>query len=288
MINQKMKNLIILIPIVYLLISSCTEIIELDLNNENNNRLTIEGTITDETKIHKVKLTRTSDYFVNQAANPELGAIVTISNEDTIFNLIDTDNDGVYDTDKELAGEAGKTYLLNIQLNNGEVYTAESYLKPIPKMDSVKYEYRRSDNPFDEDLYYHINIFVQEPLTKGDCYQWELFIDGNHESDTLRNKNFVTDEFVNGHYFDNWSVYQIEEEKIENDTTVIKLQMLSISKEQYDFQMAVMLETDFSGAGFNGPPANIPTNISNGAIGFFRASAVTEDSLLIYKGRSAD
>jgi len=50
MINQKMKNLIILIPIVYLLISSCTEIIELDLNNENNN-LTIYRCILIETNI---------------------------------------------------------------------------------------------------------------------------------------------------------------------------------------------------------------------------------------------
>lgn len=283
-----MKKLIIFIPIIYLLINSCTEVIELDLDSAEKKSLVVEGYLTDQKKIHQVKLTRTSDYFVNQAANPELGAIVTISNEDTIFNLIDVDNNGVYLTDKELAGVAGKTYLLNIQLSNGEVYTAESYLKPVSPMDSIKYEYRRSDDPFDEELYYHINIFVQEPYTKGDCYQWELYIDGNHESDTLRNKNFVSDEFVNGNYFANWSVYQIEEEKIVNDTSLIKLQMLSISKEEYDFKWAIMLETDFSGGGFNGPPANIPTNISNGARGFFSTSAVTEDSLLIFKGRNVD
>ena len=283
-----MKKFVIFIPIIYLLISACTEIIDMDLNSTDNNRLVVEGTITDELKIHQVKLTRTSDYFVNQPASPELGALITISNEDTLFNLIDVDNNGIYITDKEIAGVAGKTYLLNIQLGNGEVYTAESYLKPILPMDSIKYEYRKSDNPFDEYLFYHINIFVQEPPTTGDFYQWELYIDGIHESDTLRKKSFVSDEFVNGSYIANWPVYIIEESKIINDTSVVKLQLLSISKEEYDFKLAILLETDFSGAGFSGPPANIPSNVSNGALGFFSASAVTEDSLFIFKGRNVD
>jgi len=283
-----MKKLIIFIPIIYLLISSCTEIIELDLNSDDNIRLVVEGTLTNEMKIHQVKLTRTSDYFVNQPASPELGALITISNEDTLFNLIDIDNDGLYKTDKALAGVAGKSYLLNIQLSNGEIYTSESYMKPISPMDSIKYEYRKSDNPFDEDLYYLINVFVQEPPSIGDFYQWELYIDGIHESDTLRKKSFVSDEFINGSYVANAPIYQIDESKIVNDTTVIKLQMLSISKEEYDFKIAILLETDFSGAGFSGPPANIPSNVSNGALGFFSASAVTEDSLLIFKGQNVD
>ena len=153
-----MKKINIFVPIIYLLISACTEIIEMELDSTEKKSLVVEAYLTDQKKIHQVKLTRTSDYFVNQAANPELGAIITISNEDTTFNLIDPDNNGVYDTDIELAGEAGKTYLLSIQLNNGEIYTAESYLKPVVSMDSIKYEYRKSDNPFDEDFYYHINI----------------------------------------------------------------------------------------------------------------------------------
>ena len=283
-----MKKFIIFASIIYLSISSCTEIVELDLNSDNLTRLVVEGTLTNELKIHQVKLTGVRDYFVNQPASPELGAVVTIANEDTVFNLIDIDNNGLYKTDKALAGVAGKTYLLNIELSNGELYTAESYLKPIFPMDSIRYEYRKSDNPFDEDLYYLINVFVQEPSSIGDFYQWELYIDGIHESDTLRKKSFVSDEFINGSYLANAPIYQIDESKIVNDTSVIKLQMLSISKEEYDFKIAILLETDFSNAGFKGAPANIPSNVSNGALGFFSASAVTEDVLLIFKGRNVD
>jgi hypothetical protein len=255
----------------------------MDLNDAENNRLVVEGTITTEQKTHWIKLSRTSDYFVNQPASGELNAQVSISTDDTTFYYIDPDNDGVYETDKELSAKTGKTYTLNIRLSNGEQYSAESYLKPIHPMDSITYTYTKSDIPVEEGYFYLINVFVQEPEPIGDYYLWEVFIDGKLESDTLREKTFVSDEFVNGSYIANWPVYQIEESQITNDTTIIKLQMLSISKAEYEFKIAVLLETDFSGAGFNGPPTNIPTNISNGAVGFFGASAVTEDSLVIIK-----
>ncbi len=281
-----MKKFIILIPIIYLLISSCSEVIDLELNSDNNNRLVVEGSITDQYKIQWVKLTRTSSYFINKQANPEVGAIVTISDKDTTFNLIDENNKGFYTTDKKIAGIAGKTYTLNIQLTDGGTYTAESFLKPILKMDSINYEYRKTDDPFDDALLYHINLFMQEPQPIGDYYLWEIFIDGVHESDTLRKKSFVSDEFINGSYIANVPIYLIENTKILNDTSIVKIQMLSISKEEYDFMLAVLLETDYSGAGFNGPPANIPSNISNGAVGFFGAAAVTEDSVFVFKERN--
>ncbi len=281
-----MKKLIIFIPIIYLLISSCSEIIDMNLNSANNNRLVVEGRITDELKIQWLRLSRTSDYFVNQQANAEIGAIVSISNEDTLFNLSDINNNGFYTTNKAIAGVPGKTYVLNILLTDGESYTAESFLKPILPMDSINYQYRKTDNPFDDKLYYHINLFVQEPEPIGDYYLWELFIDGIHESDTLRKKTFISDEYINGSYVANAPIYILEDTKIMKDTSMVKIQMLSISKDEYDFKFAILLETDYSGAGFNGPPANIPSNISNGAVGYFGASAVVEDSVLVFKGQN--
>lgn len=280
---KQTKTKFISILFIYFLITSCTEVINLDLNKGENNRLVVEGSITTEKKIQWIRLSRSGDYFVNQSSSAELGAQVSVSTDDTTFNYIDPDNDGVYVTDKEVSAKAGKTYSLNIQLNNGEQFSAESYMKPILPMDSITYRYVKSDIPVEEGYFYLINVFVQEPEPIGDYYLYELFIDGQLESDTLRKKTFVSDEFVNGNYIADWPVYQIEESKITKDTTTIKLQLLSISKAEYEFKVAVLLETDFSGAGFNGPPANIPTNISNGALGFFGASAVTEDSLLILK-----
>ncbi len=50
--------------------------------------------------------------------------------------------------------------------------------------------------------------------------------------------------------------------------------MYSISKAYYEFLSALMVETIWRGSPWDGPPANIPGNVSNGGNGFFRASDV--------------
>ncbi len=262
---------------------SCTEKFNINLVNGATNRLVVEGSITSEYKVHKVILSRTGEYFLNQPTTRELNALISITDGDTTMNLIDTANSGVYQTDKEIAGKPGKTYTLNITLSNGETYSASEFMKPILPMDSINYEYKKSDLPFDDKYYYNINIFVQEPPTKGDYYQWELYLDNEIKTDTIRLKTFVSDELVNGAYVGNWTVYQLPDYKIDKDTVVARIQMLSISKEKYDFYMAILLETDYSGAGFSGPPSNVPSNISNGALGFFSASAVCGTETNIYR-----
>ncbi|MDF1549027.1 MAG: DUF4249 family protein, partial [Bacteroidales bacterium] len=150
-------------------------------------------------------------------------------------------------------------------------------------LDSISYEFSKSDIPFDEDYYYNIKMFAQESPEPGNYYQWEIYLDNENVSDTVRLKSFVTDELVNGSYIANWTVYTIPDHKIVNDEVDVRLQMLSISKEKYEYYLAILLETDYSGGGFSGPPSNVPTNISNGALGFFSASAVTEKTIKLYR-----
>jgi hypothetical protein len=261
---------------------SCTEKFDVSLVDGKSNRFVVEGPITNEYKIHKVILSRTGSYFLNGPTKRETGAQVSITDGDTIISLIDSVN-GIYQTSKLLAGKPGKTYTLNIKLKTGEIYSASEYMKPIVPMDSIKAIYSKSEIPFDDSYNYNINVFVQEPATKDDFYQWELYLNEKHISDTIRTKSFVNDEIVNGSYIRNWTVYQVPEYKIESDTILVRLQMLSISKAKFDFYNAVLLETDWSGSGFSGPPANVPSNISNGALGFFSVSDVCESRTVIYK-----
>ena len=281
-----MKRLFFITFLLILISNSCSEIIEMDLNVEGNNRLVVEASITTEQKSQIVKLSRSNEYFSDQVATKETGAIVSIKDENNIFVLTDNNNDGTYITDANVKGVAGNMYRLDIELENGEKYFAEDFLKPISPMDSLKYEYKKSDRPFSEKYFYYIYLYTQEPGETEDYYQWELFIDGVHDSDTLRDKTFVSDEMVNGVYISDWPVYEISEEKIVADASIVKIQMLSISKEAYNFKIALMMETDYSASGLNGPPANIPSNVSNGALGFFSASDVVEDSIEVYFKRN--
>ena len=59
--------------------TACTESLDVDLNEGENNRLVVAGEITNEPGPYSVRLTRSTSYFYNQPAPAELGAIVTIS-----------------------------------------------------------------------------------------------------------------------------------------------------------------------------------------------------------------
>jgi len=285
--KKKLKFLALYIAVLGLFLS-CTEEIKLDLNNGDNNKLVVEGAITDEMKIHTIKLTRTSDYFYNQKAIPETGAAVTITDGDITINLVEN-SDGVYQTDQPVAGETGKTYTLNVTTVDNETYTANAHLNPVPELDSLAYEYvlledfeeENEDNRFK--YFYLIKIYVQEPPEEGNFYQFELYLDNKHESDTLREKSFVSDKYFNGSYISGITIYEIPENKVINKTSQVKIQILSISKEDYEFKNAFMAETDLREDIFAGPPANIPSNITNGALGQFSAYGVTEKTIVVKK-----
>ena len=271
-----------IIPIV-LLIISCTERIDIELNEGDNNRLVVEGGITNEQKVHEIKLSRTGSYFLNQQTPVELGANVTVTDGEKIFVFSDDDDDGVYQTNPDVAGTVGKTYTLNIKLITGEEYTANYTMRELTPMDSINYNYTDSyyDIPQEEASYY-IQLYAHEKPGVGDAYMWYLYINSELDSDTLREITFVDDNEVDGNYIHDWAVYTIEDYKITEDVTTVGIEMRSISYDHYDFNISLMLETDWNGGMFQGPPANIPSNISNGGMGFFYASATNYLEIPVY------
>ena len=272
----KHNNIYIYIYILSLsiILSSCTERIDFELNDGNNNRLVVEGGISSEYTKHKIILSRTTSYFYNEDIVYEYDAEVSITDGDTIIYFSDNNNDGIYETDS-LAGKLGKTYTLNIKLLDGEEYSASAYLKPLnTEMDLLAYLYTDTLYEYTNKFYYYIFFSMQEPQGEGDYYMWELFMDGELISDVLREKAFSDDAVFDGKYLEFINIFSINEDKIENDITMVGIKMSSVPKERYDYHFAVLLETDFRGGMFDGPPANIPTNISNNALGLFWAADV--------------
>lgn len=278
-----MKNLnyFILLSVV-LFLFSCEEKIDFDLNDQENSRLVVEGNLTNQTKIHTVELSRTSSYYENQSAPRETGATVSISDGTTSHQLTET-NPGIYETAPTYKGEIGKTYTLNITTSNSENYTASSSITPVTHIDTILTFVEESvkgqggsGQEFKDNVlsFYH---FGPEPATLGNNYLWKLNLNGQDLSSSATEVTFETDELVNGNYINGFFIHQIDEFDpiLDTDSLKFTVELHSISKEYYDFLLAIILETEFSGGLFSGPPANIPSNISNGGLGFFRASAVS-------------
>ncbi len=264
-----MKYLIVLF--LSTLFFSCTEEIDFDLNQQEFDRLVVEGEFSNRDKEHIIKLSRTTSFYDPKNPPIETGAEVFIrSSDNEIIPFIDG-GAGYYVSDFA-SGELGKTYTLNIKTKDGEVYTASETMKRTSPIDSMASEYV---SIFED---YNLNIYTQEPPGKGDYYLWRVNVDGEFVNDTLRFKSLLNDDFVDGAYVTGGTIYQLNKSwfldrtvnpPVEKDSIIVGVETVAITEEYYDFLFAALLETEFRGTPFDGPPANVPGNISNGALGYF-------------------
>ena len=100
--------------------------------------------------------------------------------------------------------------------------------------------------------------------------------------------SYGDDLVYNNKYLANIEIYYLPQEEIKKDTNQIRLNMLSISKQEQDYNMAFINETYNNGSIFSGPPANIPSNVINTSggidgVGFFGASAVSSRETTLIK-----
>ncbi len=267
---------------------SCEEKINLELNTDKNARLVVEGRLTNQSEVQFVQLTRTSSYFSNDSVQPEQGAVVSISGRvNTVRLYEDLGNPGYYRTSYPVSAVIGHTYTLNITTKNDEHYEAKAYLDTVAAIDSIAYEYQF--NKYLDHGFYKLRLFAHEPKGKGNIYMFNIYVNDTLDNRNLGSTRVMTDEFVDGQYLPGIEIYYINENRIVKGDNLVKVDMLSISRDEYDFINAFLDETVYSGGLFSGPPANVPSNIKctdkNGTdgLGFFGASAVSSYYLIISK-----
>lgn len=264
-------------PIALVLISllavSCKDKIDVDLQSLSQRLIVVEGMITDQPGPHYIKLSYSADYFYNQETPRVTGADVRISWADTSIQLTEVDTvPGLYQTTQEFAGQAGETYSLSVMDVFGQRVTASCYLASVSPIDSVNIDYYVE--PFSGDKYYRVNLNAQEPAGKGDNYFFSVYVNDTLVSDTVYNQTAVVDDYYDGEYLADFSVFYFEAERVKTDTFSVRTEMYSAPRAYIDFIYGVQNITIYSGTIFSVTPANPRTNLSEGGWGFFLASAV--------------
>ncbi|MEM9920099.1 MAG: DUF4249 domain-containing protein [Bacteroidota bacterium] len=263
-----MKNILFLLPFVALF--ACTERIDLELNEGDNQKLVVDAWITNQMDRQYVRLTLTTSYYYNQTAPAAREATVLLSDEDQTYTLTEREP-GFYYLPNEFETKIGHQYTLDITYK-GVDYTASTMLNRVAEIDSVGYYL---DEP--EENIYAITLYAQEPVGQGDHYFFKNYKKGTTTADTLRNTDFASDEVVDGNYIGGADIGY--EEYAIGDTVIVE--MFSISQGAFDYLLAIMLETEYRGGPFDTPPANVPTNISGDAKGYFIMSMVSDGWTII-------
>ena len=131
---------------------------------------------------------------------------------------------------------------------------------------------------------YHVD-WVANAFSSQDAAMWELLIDwsvvpGYEHLDSISNHARML--FYTLPTLDVSEVFAPQMEAIWFPAgTVITERRYSITPEHAEFIRELLLETNWTGGLFNVAAANVTTNLSNGAIGFFGTCAVTELSVIV-------
>ncbi|MDR1739981.1 MAG: DUF4249 domain-containing protein [Bacteroidales bacterium] len=278
--QPEMKIKIYIIVLMSVLISACTEPIDIDLNSIPP-RLVVDGSITPDTMAHRLLLTRTTDYY-----NPDLsdigisGATVYVKEGDNIHYYTESPiQKGLYISDSNFYGVEGNTYTLyisNVDIDNDSVpeeYTAEETMPYIfARLDSVTAFHGPGLPPLFE-MYegtgWNIRLWGQDPPETREFYGFMLTVNDTSYDAYLLEMFRISDDMFNGVYITGLALYFFNDKGIHplHEGDRILLEGVSITPE---FNTYLTMLNNIGGIPlFGGPPSNVTGNISGGALGYF-------------------
>ncbi|TXC85400.1 DUF4249 domain-containing protein [Luteibaculum oceani] len=259
------------------LLYSCTEPIDLSYIAQENTRLVVDAEIDNTTLRDTIRLSLTSNFFDEIKNIPAIGATVIIRDDSNRTFTFDESSPGIYISPLNFVGKANHNYYLEITYE-GQVYSAVSFLNPPIAIDTLTCK-RLEDGVFTTREEVEIGISFQDPPGKRNYYWFIDYVNGANEYESLFEYGALfNDEFVNGLYLNNitYGTFDLD------SGDVLKIELRTINKREEEILSALAIESFESGI-FDAPPSNVPTNISNGALGIFVAYGRTVREIEINK-----
>jgi hypothetical protein len=270
-----MKRIHIYVAFIAVLATACTERIDVKLD-DTYTRLVVDGSISSDTCVYVIHLTKTADYFFNESTPRVVAAEVKLTDGSNEYLLHETEpgKSGEYQTDSTFAGKVGATYTLNIELpekiNNQSSYSSSCKMMNVARLDSIAITFQPD---WGKEGFWEIKLWAQDPGNEVNYYMFHYYRNDTLKTDSIWKVTLSDDQFFNGNYIDGITAVYIDNE---NDWETLRpgdkvtLQMSGITKEYYDFISQVQM-AGYNIPFFTGPPANVEGNISNGGVGFFSA-----------------
>lgn len=238
--------------------TSCEKIITLPIE-DNEQKIVIEGNITDLPGPYFVKLTKSVG--LNEAnVYPVIdNATVIISDNMGKKDTLTYTADGMYKT-RSIIGVYGYTYNLEVKIN-GKIYTAQSTMPNKVNLDNL----RINTFPINGETRFSIIPVYQDPITLGNSYRFIQKI-----NDTLDNNYNIFNDNLNNGKINQRPLNNRNEDLTIKLFDIISVEMQCISPSSYTY-FYTLTQQSGSGPGGGTVPANPPNNITGGALGLFSA-----------------
>ena len=271
----------------------------IDINTRDSEPvIVIYGLLTDEFKYQYIRITSSSPYFDQKINMVVSDAKVSVKSSNGDEQQFLSEKEGYYVSEKKFAAVPGTTYYLTVDVDfdkDGVVdrYEAETTILPITPVDSFNVTllsimgYR----------HFSLNLNMQDPPEADNYYLFRFIINDSIGNGRISEYIISEDRMYNGEYFSGISVMYLEDATDEKNLTGpgadedrkfmvvpgdrIRLQILNIEKGYYHFINECISEKYGENPFFGGPPSNIATNLSNGAVGYFTGFCIQEKCAVV-------
>ncbi|AWI25724.1 DUF4249 domain-containing protein [Flavobacterium pallidum] len=267
-INKNFKYILLLIAAVS--ISSCEEVVDVDLNTAAP-KLVIDASIdwvkgTDGSH-QKVKLTTTTGFYETEIPVVSNAQVRISNSSNTIFEFIESPGTGEYLCDN-FVPQIGETYKLTV-ISGGQTYEATEKLFAAPDVESVAQNNEGGVSGKDIELKYFFSDNGAENNFYLTAFETNITVFPDYDA--------FDDEFFQGNQ--TYGFYLNEDLKAGDETT---FSIYGVSQRYMNY-MAILTEiTEGGGGPWSSPPTNVRGNIinytdsKNFALGYFRVSEVSK------------
>lgn len=297
MINKRKNRYAFFVGVIcWWFFTSCTARMHID-TRDSEPVIVIYGCLTDVNNFQSVRITRSSPFFDDKENESVSDAHVRIqTSEGDVYELL-YEGAGHYAATTRFAARPGVTYSLTVDVDFNkdgviETYEAETTIRPVVPIDSANI------TPQDIMGYRHfsLNVYLQEPAETENYYLFKFYINDSISNDKISEFIISEDRMYNGTYLDGVNITYFEDatdekvvEKNKDDDDVymavpgdrIRLFVFNIEKGYFHFIRECITEQGGENPLFGGPPSNISTNLSNGAVGYFTGYCMQEKLAIV-------
>jgi len=278
------------------LIVSCTAPIDIQTRNSEP-VVIIYGCLTNEFKRQYIRITRSSPYFYEGSNQAITDAEVKLTSSNGREYRFVSDTNGYYFSQRRFAASPGVTYRLSVEIDDNkdgeiELYEAETTINPAVPVDSI------AVNTISIMGFSHHSLvfYMQEPAETENYYLFKFIINDSISNERISDYLVSNDQIYNGEYIPGANITFFEDatdpnviERNQDNESVymvkpgdrIRLQLMNIEKGYYHFINECISEKYGENPFFGGPPSNICTNLSNGAIGYFSSYCIYEKETVV-------
>lgn len=243
--------------LVLMIVSSCTEEINIDLNSSDP-QIIIEGSVSTSGE-SVIKITKSVNFDESNDFPKVQNAFVEISDNLGNSEILLESSEGIYST-SSFGGIEGRTYSLNVQIDDK---TLESVSK-IPNhvsFDSlivIKSSAPGFPAAQENDLFYEVKVQYKDPADVVNFYRFVEIV--NNE---ITNSYVFDDRLNNGEYV-TVPLLNFSRKLVSGD--VLEIEMQCIDEFVYEY-----FNSYGNTQGNSATPANPYTNISGSELGYFNA-----------------